>query len=43
MISTSLSSRLKSVTEEFYERSAGSIFEKDEDRVKIEVLICGAP
>jgi hypothetical protein len=37
MISTALSSRLNSVTEEFYERSAGSIFEKDEDRVKIEV------
>jgi hypothetical protein len=30
------------VTEEFYERSAGSIFEKDQDRVKIEVRCCSS-
>jgi hypothetical protein len=30
------------VTEEFYERSAGSICEKDENRVKIEVRRCSS-
>jgi hypothetical protein len=42
MISTALSSRQNSVTEEFYERRAGSIFEKDQDRVKIEVRCCSS-